>query len=79
MIILFWQILEEAPELLGVLLSLKKMWEQYQDQDAKNKALVKMEGALDVARSTKDTSQLTALVNSILVNGGVPDSSKPTP
>lgn len=57
---------KSTPEILGVLLEIKKMYDQYIEDGQHAQAMQKFTEALSVARTTKDTTQLTALVNNIV-------------
>lgn len=63
---LLFEILKEFPEFLGALLEIKHFWEQHQDQALRDAQVLKLKEAMDAARASKDTTQLTALVNSIV-------------
>lgn len=66
-------LLKSAPEFLSLIMELKKLWDDHVDDDQRQLAVKKFGEAFKNARETKDTTQLTGLVNSILATGRVPD------
>jgi hypothetical protein len=66
-----FSLIEQTPEILAALYEIYHMWNNFLDKDQKDKVQTALQGALDDAKATKDTTKLTALVNNIIVNGGV--------
>jgi hypothetical protein len=59
-------LMKSLPAILSLLLELKKLWDEYLNNEQKKDHLVKLEAAFKDARLTKDTTALTTLVNSIV-------------
>lgn len=66
-----FQLVKSFPAIVGALIELKKMWDQYLENEQKANAMKALEEAINVARTKKDTTQLTALVNDILAGKSV--------
>ncbi len=62
----FYSLVKAFPEIISVVLEIKKMWDAYIDQDKRKDAMVQLTEGLKNARINKDTTQLTALINSII-------------
>lgn len=76
-----FSLIEQTPEILAALYEVYHMWQNFEDKDQKDQVQAALQGALNDAKATKDTTKLTALVNSIVTSGGparMPDDSKPT-
>lgn len=58
--------LKAFPEIIGAVLEIKKMYDQYVSDDKRKAAMVQLTEGLKDARLTKDTTKVTALINGIL-------------
>jgi hypothetical protein len=61
-----YQLLKAFPELVGAVVEIKKMWDQYITDDKRKAAMQQLTEGLRLARINKDTTQVTNLINGII-------------
>lgn len=59
-------LIKSLPVIFSTMLELKAMFDQYLDSEKRAEAMKLLGDSISEARTTKDTTKLTALVNNIL-------------
>ena len=72
MLSVLWSLITNFPTLVSVLIALEKEWETYKDEEDRAQKVTALKEAIANAKATKDTTQLTALVNSIITGQSPP-------
>ncbi len=63
-----FSLIKSIPAMISLMLEIMRIIKQFVAEEQRRENLVKLEGAFSVARTSKDTTQLTALVNSIIAS-----------
>lgn len=74
MLSIIWSLISNFPMLVGVIVELEQQWKTYEDESDRAKKVQALKDAIAQARVSKDTTQLKALVNSIIT--GEPNINK---
>lgn len=69
-----WNLISNLPMLVGVIVELEQQWKSYENESDRAKKVQALKDAIAKAKVSKDTTQLKALVNSIITGEPAPPS-----
>lgn len=74
MFTIIWQLVSNFPTLLGAIVALEQAWSTWKDEADRAQKVAALQTAITNAKASKDTTQLTALINSIVTGQSLPPS-----
>jgi hypothetical protein len=72
MFTVIWGLISNFPELLGVIISLQQAWSTWKDENDRAAKIAALQTAITNAKASRDTTQLTSLINSIVTGQPLP-------